>query len=101
MTKEHLELVYSRKKLPYERKGGSSNETMTLITLPDNITQQVGFDTCTKRDLGKKEVDVKYSECLNTERPKSKLRRNLNGRGFGIQTVWILAIRAFGTTVNV
>ena len=38
------------------------------------------------------------SECLNIERPKSKLRQNLNGRGFGIQTVRISDVRAFETT---
>jgi len=54
MTKEHLELVYSRKKLPYEKKnvmpGTSSsmqeqNETVTLITIPNADHQQVS-DFC-------------------------------------------------------
>ena len=46
MTKEHLELVYSRKKLPYEKKNGAptttiNNETMTLITIPGTSKSEV------------------------------------------------------------
>jgi len=39
-----------------------------------------------------------YSECLKSKLPKSKLCRNRNGREFGIQTVQISDVWAFGTT---
>ena len=43
--------------------------------------------TCTKVML--------YSECLNTEQPKSKLRRNLIRREFGFQTTfWSFKLKA-------
>ena len=48
MTKEHLELVYSRKKLPYEKKNGASTttvstETMALITIPGSSKTDVSL----------------------------------------------------------
>ena len=55
MTKEHLELVYSRKKLPYEKKNGAptmtvNSETMTLITIPGTIKHDVS-SCCTQTSI--------------------------------------------------
>ena len=51
------------------------------------------------RNLDSFNQQVKYIECLNTEQLKFKLLCwNRNWREFGIQTVRIPDIRAFGTT---